>query len=301
MKIATTIGEVYSYVNGSPAEAVRFYEDTGFTHLDYSFYSMAKPDHPFMSDNWKEQVLEAKAAAVEMGFDFVQAHAPCCQFRGPEMEFGLKATIRCIEACGILGIQNVVIHSGCWDGFPYPDARDAYHKENEPFLRALIPAMEANNVHILFENTTIKHTDGNYFPIHGEDMNAFIQFMDHPLFGAAWDVGHAHVDALDQRKEINVMGSNLRALHIHDNNGLRDAHAVPFCGSLDYDNLIQGLIDIEYKGYFTLETGGFVRCNRRKDPSSRLAHSSKEIKQADLRLQYMITKSILDAYGIFEE
>ena len=36
MKIATTIGEMFPYVN-SPAEAVRAYEGSGFHFLDYSF------------------------------------------------------------------------------------------------------------------------------------------------------------------------------------------------------------------------------------------------------------------------
>ena len=39
MKIATTIGEMYSFVR-SPAEAVRAYEGTGFRYLDYSFYTV---------------------------------------------------------------------------------------------------------------------------------------------------------------------------------------------------------------------------------------------------------------------
>ena len=66
MKIATTIGEMYAYTS-SVAEAVRQYKDTGFRYLDYSFYNViTKTDHPFMSDDWKNVVLEAKEAADEL-------------------------------------------------------------------------------------------------------------------------------------------------------------------------------------------------------------------------------------------
>lgn len=47
MKIATTIGEVRGYA-ATPAEAVKFYEGTGFRHFDYSFYHVLDhADDPF--------------------------------------------------------------------------------------------------------------------------------------------------------------------------------------------------------------------------------------------------------------
>jgi glucose-1-phosphate adenylyltransferase len=68
MKLATTIGEMYAFTQ-TPAEAVRQYADSGFRCLDYSFYNVAKnPANPFMGENWREQILEAKAAAEELGF-----------------------------------------------------------------------------------------------------------------------------------------------------------------------------------------------------------------------------------------
>ena len=39
MKIATTIGEMYSYTE-KPAKAIEAYEGTGFNYLDYSFYNL---------------------------------------------------------------------------------------------------------------------------------------------------------------------------------------------------------------------------------------------------------------------
>lgn len=305
MKIATTIGEMYAFTS-SPAEAVRQYEGAGFKYLDYSFYTvLSSPDDPFMSDDWKTGVLRAKEVADGLGCKFVQAHAPCCEVIGGDTERELIATIRSIEACGILGIKNMVIHSACVPEYKYPNDKLAYFKANEPFFRALIPAMEKNDVSILFENTTAKHCgDGNYFPITGQDLNDFVEFMDHPLFGAAWDVGHAHMDDIDHYTEIMTMGKNLKAIHVHDNDGKRDMHTAPFLGTLNYDSLMRGLIESGYEGYFTFEADGFFkyrRGSRMKEPNGRLAHPTLEIKKAALSLLYLIGKTILSEYRVFEE
>ena len=301
MKIATTIGEVYSYTK-SPADAIREYEGTGFKYLDYSFYNVLKDGDPFMKDGWEKIILDAKRAAEELGFTFVQAHAPAGKLIGPESEPCLRATIRSIEACGMLGIKNMVIHSAFARNYKYPDDRIAYFEANEPFFRALIPAMEKHGVNILFENTTKKHCgDSFFFPISAEDLNAVVDFMNHPNFAVCWDVGHANMDGTDQYTEIMKMGKNLKAIHVHDNFGDVDRHLAPFTGTMDYDALIRGLIDSGYDGYFTLESDGFFKFDRGiTDSAARLAHPTLEIKKASLTLLYLTAKTILSAYGIYE-
>ncbi len=305
MKIATTIGEMYAFTS-SPAEAIRQYEGTGFKYLDYSFYTVMSEGDPFMGDAWRDGVLEAKETAEALGFKFVQAHAPCCEVIGGDDERELEATLRSIEACGMLGIENMVMHSACVDDYKYPDDKMAYFKANEPFFRALIPAMEKHGVRILFENSTIKHCgDRNFFPIMGKDLVDFVEYMDHPLFGAAWDVGHAHMDDIDHETEIMAMGKHLRAIHVHDNDGRRDMHTAPFLGTLNYDSLMRGLINSGFDGYFTLEADGFFKytrsATRMKEPNGRLAHPTLEIKRAALSMLYLISKTILSEYGVFEE
>jgi sugar phosphate isomerase/epimerase len=303
MKIATTIGEVYAFTS-SPAEAVRAYEGTGFKHFDYSFYNvLSNKNDPFMGDDWRSVILAAKEAADELGCDFVQAHAPACRIISDRFDLEIEAAKRSVEACGMLGIKNMVIHSAFNAAYKYPEDQLEYFRANEPFFRALIPSMEKYGVSILFENTTIKHCkDRCYFPIMGEDLNAFVEFMNHPLFGAAWDVGHANMDDIDHRGEILTMGKNLRAIHVHDNYGDRDRHLAPFLGTTDYDSIIRGLIESGFEGYFTLEADSFFKYDRRPaSPDDRLAHPTLEIRKASLSLLYLIAKTMLDAYGIYEE
>ena len=302
MKIATTIGEMYDFAS-SPANAIELYKDSGFRYLDYSFYSvLSKPNDPFMSPAWRDVIYESKETAEKLGFQFVQAHAPACTILSENRETELAAAIRSIEACGILGIKNMVIHSGFFTEFNYPADELAYFKANEPYFRALIPAMEANGVHILFENTTIKHCRGGcYFPILAKDLNAFIAFMKHPLFGAAWDVGHAHMDGIDHYNEIMELGKNLKAIHVHDNEANRDSHSAPFSGTLDFDSLMKGLISSGFDGFFTLEATDFFKFKRSPALAGPLANTPLDVKKASLSFLYTISKSILMAYGIYEE
>ncbi len=302
MKIATTIGEMYPFTANNTVKAIEAYEGIGFKYLDYSFYNVVRTaNHPFMEEAWKDGIYEAKETAEKFGFTFVQAHAPDCDIRGEGMEKGILGTIRSIEACGILGIKNMVIHSGFFREIKYSDDKELYFKANEPFFRALIPAMEENNVNILFENTTLKHCPENcFFPIKGKDLNDFVSYMNHPLFATAWDIGHANMDGTDHYTEIMDMGKNLKAIHVHDNNGLRDEHIAPFLGTSDYDSLMKGLIDSGFSGYFTLESDGFFKLNRGRS-GEKLSHINLELKREALSMLYKIAKYILSSYDVYED
>lgn len=300
MKLATTIGDVSQFVD-TFEEAVRFYKDTGFKHLDFNFLNVSENQKKqFLSENWKECIINAKTAADELGFDFVQAHAPTCIMRGPEMKKSIEIMLRCIETCGILKIENLVIHSGCYAEFKYPEGKNENHKANEAFLRALIPTLEKFNVNILFENTTAKHIDGCYFPITGDDLNDFVSFMNHPNFGTVWDVGHAHLDNLNHKDEIIKMKNTLRGVHIHDNFATKDLHLAPFMGTVDFENVIEGLLNIDYSGYFTFETDGFFDFKILGYEEKRIPQFI-ELKKDSLKLLYKIGKALLSKHNIFDE
>ena len=297
MKIATTIAEVLPYVGQDPVKAVRAYEGSGFQYLDYSFYHMLTiPDHPLMQENWRDVIRDVKAAAEELGITFVQAHLPACKLIGEGKAIGLAACLRAIEACGMLGIKIAVIHSSFAEGpYRYPEDKEAYFAANKPFFQALIPTMEQYGVQVLLENSCEVNTQGAYFPMTGQDLNEMIAFLDHPMFGAVWDIGHAHIQGLDQRDEMVTMGKNLKAVHIHDNNGKRDQHQTVFNGSLDWDSFLRGIRDSGFEGPFTYEIDGYLPY---KECPETLRDLRWEIKLQSLKDQYQTAKKILAAYGI---
>ena len=68
---------------------------------------------------------------------------------------------------------------------------------------------------------------------------------------------------LDFEEFITTLGGRLKVLHIHDNDGWRDLHQIPFAftktrenkSATDWDGFIRGLKSINYKGVLNFETG----------------------------------------------
>ena len=255
MKIATTTAEILPHVGTDFVKATRFYRGTGFRYLDFSFYrAVTQPDHPLMRDDWRDAIHAVKKVSDEEGFVWVQAHLPACKLVDEGKDVGLEACLRAIEACGILGIENAVIHSSFGEGdFRYPQDEAAYIETNKPFFRALIPAMEQYGVNVLLENSCEVNTRGLYFPMTGADLNRMIEALDHPRFGACWDVGHANISGFKQSEQLEILKGKLDALHIHDNDGLRDSHLPPFDGNVDWEDVAFGLRCCGFSGILDIE------------------------------------------------
>ena len=49
----------------------------------------------------------------------------------------------------------------------------------------------------------------SFFPNSGADMKAFVEYVNHPLFHACWDTGHAHIGG-PQYDEIMTLGKRYR-------------------------------------------------------------------------------------------
>ena len=260
MKLATTIGDFKKYTN-TWAEAVRLFEGTGFRYLDFDFYSTTtNSESPFLGNDWMKHVAAAGEAAAQLGFTFVQAHSPQYNPLDPnqlsltlDREILTRALNRSIEACGYLGIPNIVVHSGMSANFPYPEGKKSYFAAARKFHESLFPMMEKYNVNVLIENIDHVNMENHYYFHSGEEMVEFIEYCNHPLLHACWDVGHANIDNRDQYQDICKIGSHLRGVHIQDNLGTFDDHIVPFMGVLNLDAIMHGLIDTGYKGYFTFE------------------------------------------------
>ena len=136
-----------------------------------------------------------------------------------------------------------------------------------------------------------------YFFMTAEEMNDFLAYMDQPLFGCCWDVGHGHMRGNPPRDELAALGKNLTVVHIHDNDGRADQHLAPFFGTIDMDSVMRGLIDA---GYFTFEADNFLPSGAIHG-SGALAAVPVSVKREALRMLYAIGKGCLEAYGMFDE
>ena len=79
------------------------------------------------------------------------------------------------------------------------------------------------------------------------------QFHDDRV-GICWDTGHANISKEDQADAITKLGSRIKCTHVHNNWGVRDDHAPPIYGNIEWKRVIPALADVGYDGPLTLET-----------------------------------------------
>ena len=298
MKLATTTGDFGGYTS-SQAEAMRYIRQAGFSYADYNFGPDYRDRTGVYGAEHKAYFDEIRRASDVLGLQLVQAHSPMGAPIAPDNGQFIEDTLRCVDACGAWGIPNLVVHSGYLPGLSVEETYAA----NKLFFAPLLERAEQYGVNILVENFNKRCVDGLYWIDNAADLLGLIDYVDHPLFHAVWDAGHANMQPMPQDEELQLLGSHVRALHIQDNGGEGDEHLLPFLGTMNLDAVMHGLQKIGYTGYFTFEVGGIFTpaAGRRPYPAdTRLAAAPLALKQAAERFLYETGKCILESYGCFE-
>ncbi len=301
MKVATTLGDFGRYA-GSTKECIKLVHDAGFRYIDIGLGGRFFSE----DDSWREIAKELLHYAGELGMQFVQAHSPnATVLREDRWEKEVFWGKRSLEICRELGVPQVVIHAAYTSK---PVCRETWYDLNTKFYRELLPVAEQTGVTILTENTTHANLrEGTYYMYTGKDMVDYIEHVGHPLLEAVWDTGHGTTEG-SQYDNIVALGKHLRGLHVHDNNGKADEHTMPYTGVLNLDQVMNGLLDIGYDGYFTFEVHNALRApkdgrqpRQTFERDTRLWSPTLEMQIDMERLLYHIGKHALQSYNCFEE
>ena len=298
MKLASTTGDFYGYTK-SNAESLRLLREAGFRYADMNFGSGYADRLGVFSNTYEAYLEEISLASEKHGISLVQGHAPMGSPLADDGGQLLQDTIRCIHACGAWGIPNLVVHSGYASGL----SKQETLAKNREFFLPLLEVAEGYGVNILVENFNKMYKPDVYWIDNAPDLLEMIEAVNHPLFHAVWDVGHANMQEMPQDEALRMLGSHVRALHIQDNLEVKDAHLAPFLGTLNLDAVMNGLLDIGYDGYFTFEVGGFFLPASKRRPyarDTRLASAPLELRLAFEAYLYQLGKCVLEAYGCYE-
>ena len=304
MKIATTTSDFNRFCK-TDAEKIRELHRAGFRYIDFSMYQFT-PDCVYMQENWRDEVQKLKDLAQELGMQFVQAHSqggnPLSEDKA-HVDFLLKATIRSIEICQMLGIKNTVVHNGYEQGI----SKEEWFVKNKAFYEKLFPVMEQTGVNVLCENSTRLNMPNRYFINTGKDMREFIEYVKHPQIHGCWDTGHANCEG-HQYDDIMAVGEHLYAIHYNDNHGTADQHIAPFLGTMNHDEIMHALIDVGFKGYFTFECELSLRryhdntgWRRQFDKDTRLAEPQLFMQRHIEKMMYETAEWILASYQLLEK
>ena len=304
MRLVTTTEDFAGYLTEkSVAAPIRYLDGTGFRHLDLSMYRTVYPGSPWVSpgDGWKREIEACAAEAEKYGFDFCQAHSP----DGVHFEEGeardalILATRRSIEACAMLKIPHTVIHAAVCG----PD-EDVFREKNIAFYRFFAEDAERFGVDLLAENSA-EQWSPEYFLRTGAEMRAFVEAAGIPRLHLNWDIGHGNVQGCGQYEDILAMGGELRALHVQDNFGTNDSHLMPMMGTVNFDDVIRGLLDSGYGGDFTFEGCNSLRraeswphYRRNVKPGDRLSMPPVHLQQKQVAVMYEVGVWMLEQYGI---
>ena len=226
----------------------------GYGAVDYQVLSQ-QPGTGIYAMSEKEftaLILRDAQAAGKAGIPVCQAHGPWpYDDRIPEThELKTAATIRALRAAAMMGAPYLVIHPVMPAGW----AASPHHKEdkaeNIAFVRSLIPYARDCGVKLAVEN--MPHAD---VPCgHVSELVECIDTIDDEFVVACLDTGHCTCIGDDAGEMVRLLGDRLACLHVHDNDGKRDAHLLPYFGVTNWESFTEGLRAIGYRGNITLET-----------------------------------------------
>lgn len=311
MKLALSNCGLFSYIKEglSDFDALQTIRNSGFRLVDYNM-----TQENFMNPVKCGRALKESLDQLEM--QAFTAHAPNFNPVLPENRVKWESMHTVLTFCREAGIPSVVVHPGGANG----NTREEFFENNVAFYQSFIPVCEETGVRVLLEN--IGNYADPYYLFNGHDVKEMLAMIDHPLFGLCWDTGHAnhfcHKDC-DQYESIVEMGSDLEVIHFQDNAGYFsdshkhhriDMHMAPYMtwtGSVNYDAVIKGLVDIGFQGPLNFElTATWVRSN--VDPFvldgqvyDRLRLLPLSLCETIYRTVHDIGRYMLEAYGVFEE
>lgn len=257
-------------------EILNCFKDAGFDTYDFTMYGIEYAKDVFIDkSDYIERAKDLRKHADSLGLKCNQTHAnfPTIDIKKTEEQnkIEFERAIKSIKITSILGGEICVIH---------PVAHYSV-KENVEFYKLFIPYAKKYNVKIGIENMWFWDNENDHArtaPCSNHNSFAeMLKLIDSEYVVACLDIGHAEMEGLETSavQMIKALGSKLQALHIHDNDKKHDSHQIPFSGRIDFEQIINALADINYKGDITFE------CNQWfiKNPQSLFVDSLIELRK----------------------
>ena len=281
-------------------EQFKMLREAGFECLDFNF-DIFLPSNLISSGELNdfyfrstEELHEAfrpyKEAGEKYGISFIQSHAPFQLYvdgRDDVNEKCYEVVVKCLELCRYLGCRYLVVHPL---HLSLIRDRDYERKANFEYFERFIPYIKEYGVMICLENmfgTVTRHVTEAVCSDFTEAVNYIDRLNEkagEECFGFCFDLGHATLLGKNIRESIKTLGQRLKILHLHDNDGIQDSHAIPYSYArnwgqhcvTDWNGFFEGLRDINYRGDLNFEVG------------TGLNLIPKELKPAALRYLYSI-------------
>lgn len=239
-------------------KAIEILADSGYDALDFSLFDMLKDDCPKLKPEYNDEAKRLRELAKSKGLSFVQAHAPFPSSQPDDKftESAFKKIVRSLEICGILGVEDIVVHPK--QHLKYADNAEYLKEINIEFYKSLIPYCKEYKVRVAMEN--MWQLDDNRKITHStcsrlEEFKEYLDAVDSEWIVACLDIGHAHL--MEDREIapfIHGLMPRLKCLHVHSTGNNSDLHVLPYYGGdTPWDEVLKALADSGYQGHLTFE------------------------------------------------
>ncbi len=270
----------------NPHEGFEMLRQAGFTCCDFSLNGYLKNTDIYRANknNFFDQSVEElelfftahKIAAKKNGIHINQMHMPYPIFI-PNGKDKLndymwnEVAPKSMEICRFLECPNIVVH-----GFKlsrFWGTEEAEWQKTREFLDTILPMAKEYGITVCMENL-YESVGGHIVEGPGCDVRKNVERIDRinaeygaEVLGFCFDTGHANLIGLDFGKFITTLGSRLKVLHIHDNDGVGDLHQIPYTftktrenkSSTDWEGFVRGLREIHFDGVLSFETAPVLK------------------------------------------
>ncbi|MBO4422975.1 MAG: sugar phosphate isomerase/epimerase [Clostridia bacterium] len=246
-------------------KAIEILAGAGFDAYDLSQFRPTGKDDPFYSGGYLDYAKALRGLSDKLGIKCNQSHAPFPTSTGDaekdEKIYG--SIIRSMEIAAVLGAKCIIVHP--MQHMPYRENEAVLKEINVKFYKSLIPYCEKLNINVAVENMWQMNPVGRTTIVNStcarvEEFCDYIDTIGSERIVACLDVGHVSLCGEDMSVIIRGLGSSrLKALHVHDTDGYRDLHTLPFTSQNDFGLVMRLLAEIGYEGDLTFEADSFYR------------------------------------------
>ena len=234
----------------------------GFDAVDFVLNDLCDDNSEMYLTNTVDYCNTVKCEANKRGLTIEQTHAPFV-FKnwGDKNHFEnviFSRTVRSLEMSALLGAKIAVVHP--LHHMTYKGHEEEIFQMNMDYYRRLLPYCKEYGVKVGIENMWQKDKLRKYIIFDtcntSEEFIRYIDTLDSEYMVACLDLGHVGLPERDDTVQdfIRALGHDrLKALHVHDNDYMTDAHLLPYLGKMDWAEITQALADIDYDGNLTYE------------------------------------------------
>ncbi len=220
----------------SYSSMVDYFDKTGIGAIDMSFESLDYSDTSLRSVLYAA-ARRAREKNISIPLCHLSFYMPDPKNNALMKEFQ-KELMRGIDMAALMGIKRAVTHPIAIYSkeISYGD----WVRANMAFLTPVVEYAREKGVRILIENMPAdKEAPDNH--LYGSCALNVSSLADKLSCGVCWDTGHANISGYKQSEQLATIGERLEALHVHDNDGIKDSHLPPFDGNVDWEDVAFGL------------------------------------------------------------